>query len=274
MLIFRHAGIVAPMGPILNPKATVLPADRTLLRSMDPTSGQTAASFHTTLWSLVLGARGDRSALEHLLRAYWSPVYAFIRRQGYPGHDASDLTQDFLTQVVIGRDLLGRADPERGRFRAFLKHALKNFLIDQHRLHRVSKRSGGGTGVAAGGDHPEPDVADSRVPEIDAMFDREWAATVLELTLTRLEEACRADGLAQHWEVFNLNVLGPAVRKSRAVPLDELAGRFGAVDATQLSNMLQTVKRRFRKTLREVVAETVSDESQVEQELSELRSLF
>ena len=80
---------------------------------MDPAN--TAASFQSTIWSLVLGARGDRAHLESLLRSYWSPVYAFIRRQGYAGHDASDLTQEFLTQVVIGRDLIGRGWGRRGR---------------------------------------------------------------------------------------------------------------------------------------------------------------
>jgi RNA polymerase sigma-70 factor (ECF subfamily) len=248
---------------------------------VDPSN--TAASFQSTMWALVLGARVDRSALEQLLRAYWSPVYAFIRRQGYGGHDASDLTQEFLTQVVIGRDLVGRADPQRGRFRAFLKQALRNFLIDQHRLGRVSK---GAPGARGGPNRTVPD-APPEATTLDALpaavddglaaggaFDRAWAATIIENTLERLEESLVADGMEAHWAAFHANVVGPALRRTAPLPLAALVPVTGAVDEAQVSNMLQTVKRRFRRTLRDVVAETVADEGQVEQELAELKAHF
>ncbi|MBY0311649.1 MAG: sigma-70 family RNA polymerase sigma factor [Phycisphaerales bacterium] len=285
--------------------------------------GHTAASFQSTLWALVLGARGDRHALEQLLRAYWAPVYAFIRRQGYSGHDASDLTQEFLSQVVIGRDMVGRANPERGRFRAFLKQALRNFLIDQHRLGRVSKgsRKGPGGPPANSNEHggrawaAELEAApmrssDSKAPLLDSVapaeraststrpaqfsldsahftpamldeqlasggeFDREWAAALIERTLNVLEEACRADGMDAHWLAFSMNVLGPTLRKTNPIPLEKLVALTGATDAMQVSNMLQTMKRRFRRTLREVVRETVADSIHVEDELAELKRYF
>ena len=237
----------------------------------------------------MLGARGDRAHLEQLLRAYWSPVYAFIRRQGYTGHDASDLTQEFMTQVVIGRDLIGRANPERGRFRSFLKHALRNFLIDQHRMGKAHK--GGASTIGPRGSNGEATVSlnDPRgksgesgaplsiaalSPESERVFDREWAAAVIENALARLEESCLADGMESHWRGFNVNVLGPALRRTTPLSLTRLAEHIGAADETRASNMLQTVKRRFRRVLREVVAETVSDPAQVEQELADLRGHF
>jgi RNA polymerase sigma-70 factor (ECF subfamily) len=234
---------------------------------MDPS--HTAAEFGTTHWSLVYGARGDRSGLEHLLRRYWSPVYAFIRKQGYGGHDASDLTQEFLSRVVIGRDLVGKADPARGRFRSFLKGALRNFLIDQHRTGKFSK--GGAVPNApaalpeAGGGIGEFSKEQSRE------FDREWAATLVQLTLRRTEDEARSEGLGAHWEAFNINVLGPTLRRTEPLGLEILAAQIGAADAAQASNMVQTMKRRFRRTLREVVAETVATEAEVEDELAELR---
>lgn len=250
---------------------------------MEP--GQTAAGFQSTLWSMVIGARVDRASLEQLLRAYWSPVYGFIRRQGYSGHDASDLTQEFLTQVVIGRDLIGKATPERGRFRAFLKQALRNFLIDQHRLGKASK---GGAVKTVDAVHPErgrvhmtESLSDTQsVPKdnlIDTqlaaggVFDREWAATIIERTLNSVEESCISEGLDAHWRAFSINVLGPAMRKTEPMPLNALALVVGAIDDTQVSNMLQTVKRKFKRSLRETIAETVGDPALVEQELAELR---
>lgn len=232
---------------------------------------QTAAGFQTTSWTLIDGARADRAGLEKLLRQYWSPVYAAIRRQGYGSHDASDLTQEFMSQVVIGRDLVGRADATRGRFRSFLKQSLRNFLIDRS---RARKRPEGdhpahlSTGSEEGGGAPEP-----AAPEIAAdTFDREWAAAVIEVTLQRLEEACREDDMEPHWQAFRLNVVGPTLRKTKALSMDELATTIGATDGTQASNMLQTVKRRFKRLLREVVSETVSDPAEVEQELALLRT--
>lgn len=231
---------------------------------------QTAAGFHTTSWTLVHGARADRAGLEKLLRQYWSPIYAAIRRQGFGTHDASDLTQEFMSQVVIGRDLAGKADPARGRFRSYLKQSLRNFLIDRS---RGKKR--------AEGDHPahlatsDGDEAGAPEPAAPATgpdaFDREWAAAVIELTLQRLEEACREDDLGPHWTAFKINVVGPTLRKTQPLSMEALAERIGAADATQASNMLQTVKRRFKRLLREVVAETVADQGEVEQELAILR---
>lgn len=241
---------------------------------MDP--DQTAAEFQTTQWSLVCGARVDRSGLEHLLRLYWSPVYAFIRRQGYSGHDASDLTQEFLAQVVIGRDIIGKADPARGRFRSFLKQSLRNFLIDQHRTHRHSRGGAPGPNRPAVVQFPddlgEAD-ASGRISEgFSRAFDREWAATIVQITLQRLEDASRQEGLSAHWEAFRTNVLGPTLWKTHALDMAELARRVGAADAAQASNMVQTMKRRFRRMLREVVGETVAGPEQVEAELAELRN--
>lgn len=234
------------------------------------------------MWAMVVGARCDRASLEALLRSYWSPVYAFIRRQGYSGHDASDLTQDFMTQVVVGRDLVGRADPTRGRFRAFLKQALRNFLIDQHRLGKAHKggkaalRPGTPEQVSLSSDvlstaaEATPAVKDDSLD--GGTFDREWAAALLEHTLDRLESACRAEGMEAHWTAFNINVLGPTLRRTSPMPLDQLAKLIDAAGPDQASNMLQTVKRRFRRTLRDVVSETVGDPSQVDDELAELRT--
>src|SRR5947207_15530112 len=55
------------------------------------------AQFTTTHWSVVLAA-GDSAApnaqpaLEHLCRAYWYPLYAFLRRLGHSPAAAKDLT--------------------------------------------------------------------------------------------------------------------------------------------------------------------------------------
>ena len=101
---------------------------------------ETASRFQTTSWTLIVRARASRADLQELLSVYWSPVYAYLRRSGVDPHDAADLTQGFLSEVVLDRGFVERADPERGRFRSFLLSALSKFVIDEHR--RVSGRYG------------------------------------------------------------------------------------------------------------------------------------
>ena len=80
--------------------------------------------FRTTHWSVVLGA-GDAAspqsaeALERLCRAYWLPLYAYVRRRGRDPEDAQDLTQAFFKHF-LENNAVSRADRQRGRFRSFL----------------------------------------------------------------------------------------------------------------------------------------------------------
>src|SRR5215813_1352840 len=70
------------------------------------------SQFPTTRWTLVVAA-GDphrkeaRSALVSLCENYWYPLYAYLRRRGYPADQAQDLTQEFFIPVLEGR-YLGR----------------------------------------------------------------------------------------------------------------------------------------------------------------------
>src|SRR6266571_4901741 len=76
--------------------------------------------FQTTHWSVVLGtgleetARAD-AALSNLCRAYWYPVYSYLRRVGHGPEDAEDLTQEFFARLLTKRFLKG-IGPGRGKF--------------------------------------------------------------------------------------------------------------------------------------------------------------
>jgi RNA polymerase sigma-70 factor (ECF subfamily) len=221
----------------------------------------------------VVRARSSPEELARLLAVYWSPVYAFLRRRGHGPHEASDLTQGFLADVVLERDLICRADPERGRFRSFLLAALKNFVIDEHR--RKAGRDGGRP-IAFVPDDPavleaaEPSEADDPI----WAFDRQWATTVLGIVLERLQEACHKEGLGPHWTVFEGRVLGPIRHGCEPVPVEDLIRSVGARDRDEIYSMQNSVKRRFKTVLREVVAETVDDQTELDTELAELRGLL
>src|SRR5262245_6822579 len=91
--------------------------------------------FSTTHWSVVLSAGQAGSlqaseALEKLCRAYWRPLYSYIRHRGHAPEEAQDLTQAFFTRL-LGKNFWARADPHKGRFRSFLLTALRHFLADE-----------------------------------------------------------------------------------------------------------------------------------------------
>ncbi len=231
---------------------------------------ETASRFHTTSWTLIVGARASRADLQELLSVYWSPVYAYLRRRGQDPHDAADLTQGFLSEVVLDRGFVERADPNRGRFRSFMLSALDRFVIDEHR--REFGREGTRPKILIPSDpealaQAEPDV----VADPAQAFDRQWAATVLDVALHRLEEACHRDGLAPHWRVFEARVVHPAVTGVDPASIDSLVTSGDARGPEEVSSMLHTVKRKFRQVLRDAVAETVDNTANLELELGELR---
>src|SRR2546422_7781192 len=105
------------------------------------------AAFPPTRWSVVLDATHRHSpasaaALETLCRAYWYPLYAFVRRCGQSPHDAQDLTQEFFCRL-LEKHWLDSADREKGRLRTFLIVALKNFMSKEWRRAAAQRRGGG-----------------------------------------------------------------------------------------------------------------------------------
>ena len=86
-------------------------------------------SFPSTHWSQLAAVRDavteeHRAILNSLIEAYWKPVYWYIRRRGRSNEDAKDLAQEFFT-ACLGRELFGRADRGKGRFRSFLLSCLQ-----------------------------------------------------------------------------------------------------------------------------------------------------
>src|SRR6266850_2361843 len=90
--------------------------------------------FMTTHWSVVLAARTNSSsseqALDRLCRAYWYPLYAYLRRLGEDVEAARDFTQAFFARL-LEKNYLSQVQPEKGKFRCFLLASLKHFLADE-----------------------------------------------------------------------------------------------------------------------------------------------
>jgi len=228
----------------------------------------TARDFHTTRWSLVLCAGGEGagaySALSGLCEAYWYPLYAFIRRQGYTAHDAQDLTQEFFAGLVE-RGGVGHVAPERGRFRTWLLTALKHFLINEWRRARTQKRGGGAITVSFDDDAEARYLREPADPmSADKLFDRRWALTLLDRVLERLGTELAQSGKSAHFEALKFCLGG------EKHAYGEIAISLGMTESA-VKVAAHRLRERYRALIRAEIAETVASSEEVD---GELRDLF
>lgn len=240
--------------------------------------GGLRGAFLTTHWSLIEGVgKGedrDRALIGMLLQRYWKPVYCFLRQKGHPNEDAKDLTQGFFHEVVLNRHLVSRANPAQGHFRSFLLHALDQFLIDCQRKENAQKRIPKEKMVSLDFiDPPTPSqIASQGSPE--ASFNYSWKSALLDETLSTTRKDCHEQGLQVHWSVFQERVLQPIFQHKEAPSMKEICTRYKLGSVSVASNMLVTVKRRFRAVLRKNLRQTVLAEEDVDGELKEMLSFF
>lgn len=227
--------------------------------------------FATTHWSVVLAA-GSRdtpqsaAALERLCRTYWYPLYAHVRRRGHGPEDAQDLTQEFFARL-LAKHWLTMADPRRGRFRTFLLAALDHFLANEWNRARCQKRGGAHQMIswdcagAEGRYLAEP--VDEVTPE--TIYQKRWAATVLEEVLRHLSEEYAASGKRTFFEAVKVLLWGEKAARPQAEIAPELGLSEGALKAT-----VHRLRRRYRELLRYEIAQTVSSPAEVDAEIREL----
>jgi DNA-directed RNA polymerase specialized sigma24 family protein len=223
--------------------------------------------FLPTRWSVVLAAKDKTSpacdqALETLCRTYWYPLYAFVRGSGYSPHDAQDLTQEFFARL-LAKDYLRLVEPEKGRFRTFLRMALKRFLANEKGRAGAAKRGGGRPHLAFDTTMAEERFLEERADALspDFIYDRRWALTLLGQTMERLAGEYTAAGKAAEFER-----LKPHLTAERgAIPYAAIAADMGATEgAARVA--LHRLRKRFRELFRHVIAETVSSPQEVAQE--------
>lgn len=228
------------------------------------------SNFETTHWSLVLVAGTDSSrsaqALAILCEAYWYPLYAFIRRRGNSAADAEDLTQAFFA-TLLEKSTLEAADPQRGRFRAFLLTSVRNFLANEHERARAQKRGGGKLHLsldfrdAEGRYLSEP--ADSMTAE--RLYQRRWAMTLLDRVLRQLQEEYTTSGQADTFA----GLRDCLTRERGSTPYQQIASRLNMTEGA-VKTAVHRMRRRYRRLLEQEISHTVADAEDTQDELREL----
>ena len=228
--------------------------------------------FATTHWSLVGAAKpGEasetraRAALEELCRAYWYPLYAFVRSRGYSATDAQDLTQAFFARIIETGGFAA-ADRARGRFRSYLLGAMKHFLANEWHRGRTQKRGGRVRFVEWDALDPEGRYAgaSATADDPDLLFDREWALQTIAGALQTLREEMADAGKSDQFDALKGCLSG-----QEELPRDQIAARLGMSEGA-VKVAIHRLRQRYRRLLRAAIAETVSNEADLDDEMRHL----
>ena len=216
------------------------------------------------------GGAVRQTALEELCGLYWYPLYAFLRRRGFPQHDAEDLTQGFFVKLLHD-ETFDAAQSDKGRLRTFLLCSLDRHLADQQRRQGAQKRGGGQQIIAFEELRAEERYAnepqDQRDPEW--LFTRAWAQLLIDGVREKLRATFVETGRAGVFET-----LLPFLLWDDAPPsYREVAQQLDASE-TAVRLLVFRMRAKFRDLLRDEVARTVLAPQDVAGEMEWLKSVL
>jgi DNA-directed RNA polymerase specialized sigma24 family protein len=234
------------------------------------------APFPSTRWTLVRqvqkGSAAEAScAMNEICQQYWYPIYAFTRRNGFPRHDAEDITQTFF-QHIFSSQAIHDAQEEKGQLRSFMLGMLKR-TIANHVRHASAQKRGGSRGATLSFDDETAEEryasepTDTRDPE--TLFDRAWANGVLNAAEKRLRaDFAKADNLEDYHQLREYLPLG-----DNTTPYADAAQKIGISEGA-LRLQIHRMRKRYAKCIEEEIAQTVSSPDEVKAELEHLMKVI
>src|ERR1041385_5149599 len=151
--------------------------------SMQPENLNERLSLITTQWSLVCRANHGMAAeaaaaRQQLIERYGGAIQRYLRKVLHNFDAADEVFQEFALQLCHGA--LRGANPERGRFRNYVKGTLFHLVADYRQQERNWPKSLPADGAAL----PAPDVQE--VVESDRLFIESWCDELLARTWAAL----------------------------------------------------------------------------------------
>ena len=256
-----------------------------LMKPMDDSNSTDSKSkvpdrFATTRWTMVAEAGHTSSpnvklALTELCEAYWYPLYAFAKRKSATVEEAQDLTQAFFVEL-LDKNVVGAADPERGKFRSFLLTSFKHFMSKQWEKGRALKRGGGERLLSLDFKTADSNVVLEPAAGLTAeqIFDQQWAITLLDRTFSRLENEHQEPEQQLRFQNLKSYVIGDHA----GVKYADVASRLN-ISEDAAKKAASRMRARFRDLLREEISQTVAtqdtaDSLQVDEEIRSLFAVF
>jgi RNA polymerase sigma-70 factor (ECF subfamily) len=203
-------------------------------------------------------------ALALLCEAYLLPLYVFARRHSLNADDAADSTQAYFTKLIEKR-YVRDARADRGRFRSFLLASFNHFLANEFDRKKTRKRGGDRILVPI---HLQSEAQLSSVDfrsEVtpDKLFEKQWAATLINRALARVQRDMSALGKAGAFEVMKIYLTGEDSKES----YDCQAARLG-MSTGAFKTVVYRLRKRFRAAVRLEIAATVESPDQIDEELN------
>ncbi len=236
-----------------------------------PPQLESLSPFHTTQWTRVCLAKADsedgRLALSDLCEAYYAPVVAYLRRVLRDEDAALDMSHAFFAAMLAG-GTIETADPERGRFRFYLLGAVKHFLAHRRESEQRLRRGGGVVPISLNAEidgMPPIDVAGDERLSPEAVFDRQWAVTVLARAMNVLQAECAQEGKTALFDTLRPWLLGESEYGDQSAAAEALGMNAGAIKTA-----VHRMRHRFRQCVKAEVATTLKDESAVDDEMRAL----
>lgn len=229
--------------------------------------------FPSTSWDLLATAtrRDDHSAMarSEFADRYYAAVHAYIAAiaRQTPMADPDDLTQRFFEMVVLSGRLLTRADPQKGNFRPYLKQAIRNFLVDEHRRRARSVNPEVRPDTLDGGWNT---IVTGSTPGPDEELLRAWGRSLVSMAIKRLEALCEQKNQRQHFELFARRYLADSDR----TPTWRDVGEAFGLDEKIARSRTETAVRHFRALLRELVASDIGTAEEIDKELQTVMSVL
>lgn len=236
--------------------------------------GGTSQSMPVTHWTQVLSAGNpesplQREALDRLVESYWRPVYVYIRRAWHRDvEESKDLTQAFFARL-LEKQSLARVNPERGSFRAYLKTALKHFLLNARESADRRQPPGGLLRLDPSRQDLEALAVSDQAESPEQSYDRRWFLDLLDASARDLKDKLAEAGKQVYFEVFRILVLDA---EEDAPSYQEVAARLGLRES-DVRNYLHHCRGAYRDILRKRVRASVSTDAEAEEELAVLLRL-
>jgi RNA polymerase sigma factor (sigma-70 family) len=230
-------------------------------------------SFPATRLSVVERTRSADNeirtlAFGTLIDAYWKPAYKYLRLKWRLSPDeAADLTQEFFTNT-LEKDVIGRYDPSRARFRTYLRLSLDGFLSNAKKAEGRLKRGGGVAIVPLDFDTAEGELRrhePSVTPDVDQLFYQEWVRTLFQHAIDDLRSSAHASGRDVMFDVFARYDLADETRPTYR----EIAAALGLTPTT-VTNHLAAMRRELRTHVLERLRDLTASDEEFEAEASRL----
>ncbi len=204
----------------------------------------------------------------------YGAIYAYIRQSGRRDQEARDLTQGFIADVLLGRDLLSKLDERRGQFRSLLMSAVRNYLADVYRFDHAARRHPGRDRTVRGDDAAADSMA-APDPQPEAAFHRAWISMLVQESAEALRTESLATGREWAWDIFESRIVRPMLHGAKAPSYEELMARWSFDDPSRISNTVVQMRKAFAAQLVRRIGATVDrSPAGAQHELRELLRLM